>query len=345
MSGGSARSSEPDNAPTAFQLLAAIWQRVLGVSSVRADDNFFDLGGESASAISLFAEIARLTNRRLPPTTIYQAPTLAALAALLEQPDTPSFLPLVPLKHGTEGPPIFVAHGLGSIRELFHVVRRLELPYPVHGMQVKGIDGISQPLESVESMADVYLDAIRQVQPHGPYSLVGYSFGGLVALEVAQCLVARGERVGLLAMVDSYPHRRFLPLAHRARLLARLAGHRASGSLGRIASGHGPAGTGKEELYCPPGSATFAPAMQRIRESADLALMRYQPRYYPGRIVFVKAQVRTKFPEDPAAFWKPLASKFELETVPGDHVGMLTTHAAEVASVLARHLKGALCRQ
>ena len=176
------------------ETLTPIWQRVLQLPSIHVDDNFFDLGGDSSLALQLFNEIAQVCDRELPPVTIYQAPTIAALAALLEQPTTPRFPTLVLLKPGTEKPPVFVAHGLGgSVMDFFQPVKHIETDHPIYGMQARGIDGLDEPLARIEDMAEFYLHAIRKMQPRGPYVLAGYSLGGLVALEMAQ----QQKRAGL----------------------------------------------------------------------------------------------------------------------------------------------------
>jgi thioesterase domain-containing protein len=81
--------------------------------------------------------------------------------------------------------------------------------------------------------------------------------------------------------------------------------------------------------------------MQRVRDSAHLALTRYRPRSYPGKINFLRAAISSGFPEDATAVWAPLAEEFEVETVPGDHLGMIATHYEELASLLSRHLQEA----
>ncbi|MGA9542483.1 MAG: phosphopantetheine-binding protein, partial [Candidatus Sulfotelmatobacter sp.] len=93
---------KPEATSSMVEALTPIWQRVLQLESVGVDDNFFDLGGDSSLALQLFNEIAQVCDRELPPVTIYQAPTIAALAALLEQPTTPRFPTLVLLKPGAE---------------------------------------------------------------------------------------------------------------------------------------------------------------------------------------------------------------------------------------------------
>jgi pimeloyl-ACP methyl ester carboxylesterase len=208
---------------TMVEVLTPIWQRVLQLSSVGIDDNFFDLGGDSALALELFNEVALACGRELPPVTIYHAPTISALAALLEQPTSARIPPLIQLKAGSD-PPVFIAHGLGgSAMDFFQIVKHIRPANTIYGMQAKGIDGVEEPLDRIEDMAQYSLDAVKQVQPHGPYFLIGFSLGGLVTLEMAQQLMAQGEKIGLLAMLDSYPNMRYLSLAQRARLATRLA--------------------------------------------------------------------------------------------------------------------------
>jgi acetoacetyl-CoA synthetase len=174
-------------------------------------------------------EIVHACGRELPPVMIYHAPTIASLAALLEGSPEMRFPPLVLLKPGTEKPPIFVTHGLGgSVIDFYQVVKHIQLPHPIYGMQAKGIDGVEEPFERIEDMAQFYLHAVKELQPCGPYLLVGFSLGGLVTLEMAQRLRESGERVALLAMLDSYPHIRYLSLGQRLRLTTSLLERRLS---------------------------------------------------------------------------------------------------------------------
>lgn len=320
-------------ASSMVEVLTPIWRRVLQVSSIGTEDNFFDAGGDSALVLELFHEIALACGRELQPVMIYHAPTIAALAAVLEQPATPRVPPLVQLKAGSKEPPVFIAHGLGgSVMDFFQVVKLIETPHAIHGLQAKGIDGLDEPLDTIEDMARYSLDAVQQLQPHGPYLLIGFSLGGLVTLEMAQQLLAQGEKIGLLAMLDSYPHISRLSFAQRARLATRQTWRRVARRL--------------TWLGVPPPYQTVidvapSPSLQRFRDSAYRALELYQPRFYPGKIDFVRAAIPTDFPADPAAVWSELASEFELRTVPGDHLGIMTTHFEELAAELSRCLKEA----
>jgi thioesterase domain-containing protein len=343
-------SGNPMPTSTMVEMLIPIWQRVLQLSSVGVDDNFFDMGGDSALALALFNEIAQACGRELPPVMIYHAPTIAALVAVLEESTAPRVPPLVQLRAGSAEPPLFITHGLGgSVMDFFQVVKHIQTPHAIYGMQAKGIDGAEEPSDRIEDMARHSLEAVKQLQPRGPYLLVGYSLGGLVTLEMARQLTAEGEKVALLAMLDSYPEIRYLSFAQRSRLLARLATRRATTAM-KLPLGDAVSlllrPSQRRSLtprvsYQPPADVSLSPAMQRVRQSAYLALTRYQPRFYPGRIRFVRASTPTDFPADPAAVWAHLASKFELETVPGDHLEIMTTHYEKLASTISRYVKEA----
>jgi acetoacetyl-CoA synthetase len=340
---------------TLVEVLTPIWQRVLGRSPIGIEDNFFDLGGDSSLALKLFTEIAQVCGRKLPPVMIYQAPTIAALAAALEQPSLPPFAPLVLLKAGTAEPPVFIAHGMGgNVMDFFQLVKHIRSPHPIYGMQAKGLDGVEEPFDRIEDMAQFFLDAIKELQPHGPYLLMGYSLGGLVALEMAQRLSENGEEVALLAMMESYPYRSYLPAKQRIRLFARLLRHYAATLIHlpvreafsyimhpaeRLAyvSRDGSQG-GRNQL---PLDVWFTPAILRMRDRAYRALKRYRPRYYPGKIHFVRAEILSEFPDDPAGVWAGLAADFEAETVPGGHLEIINTHFECLAAVLYRYLREA----
>jgi thioesterase domain-containing protein len=225
-------------------------------------------------------------------------------------------------------------------------------------MQPKGLDGMDQPLATIEEMAEFYVDAIRKRQAHGPYVLVGYSLGGLITLEMAQRLSESGEKVGLLALLDGYPHPRYMPFKQRLRLNIQLAKLHASAvrelprrralfyllhSSERAALRSERRSRSARSIE-PASRVTCAAAFEAVRQGAAQALARHSPRSYSGKIRFVKPQVATEFPDDPAAVWAHLAGDFALDTVPGDHRDMLGTHVDSLASVVSRYLEEAFCQ-
>jgi acetoacetyl-CoA synthetase len=321
------------------EALTPLWLRVLPRSrpqqALKPDENFFDLGGDAAAAKALFKEVAQIFHREFAPATICFAPTLATLAALLENPAPPQLAPLVllntPPPAGFEGPPIFMAHGIGSsVVDLVHLARSIQTRQPIYGMQLRGTDGLEPPFDRVENMAAWFLDALHDMQPSGPYFLVGYSFGGLIALEMAQRLQKQGQDVARLVMIDSYPHRRRLPAGPRILLTLRLAYLRFR-RMFRPAAQHPPA---EAEPLTP-----LLTASELARKRTYVALRFYRPRPYRGTIYFVRPMIPTHFPPSPIPVWARLASHISVDTMPGTHLAMNRANTDLLASHLSRILE------
>lgn len=186
--------------------LARLWSEILGVSPVGLKDNFFELGGRSLLAARLFARIEKEWGQKLPLATLYQAPTLEALAALLGEPtrSQPSCRLLAIQAKGTR-PPFFCIPGGGSDVIVFQdLAEALGHDQPLYGLQARGLDAtpIEGDFPSVEEVAADFIRAIKTVQPEGPYFIGGHCFGCLLAWEVSRQLIQSGERVGHLALLD-----------------------------------------------------------------------------------------------------------------------------------------------
>jgi amino acid adenylation domain-containing protein len=186
--------------------LVAIWESVLGIKPIGVTDNVFDLGVDSLTAAQLFARIEKTVGKGLPPAPLFQAPTIAALAELFRRGKTSTspWTSLVSIQPNGSHPPLFCVHGGAGTVLLFHsLARRLAPERPVYGLQSQGLYGRDMPHTNIEEMASHYVSEIRTVQPHGPYLLSGWCFGGLVAFEMAQQLHRLGEQVELLAMLNA----------------------------------------------------------------------------------------------------------------------------------------------
>jgi amino acid adenylation domain-containing protein len=184
--------------------LCEIWKSVLDLDSVGPGDDFFELGGHSLLAVSLFGEIERRLGVELPLATLFEAPTPAGLAERIAAGGwSESWEPLVPLRTAGSRPPFFcVTAGDGNAIGFGALANRLNDEQPFYALQPPGMDGRSRIPATVEAMAERYLEEVRDVAPQGPYLLGGRCLGTKVALEMAQRLLAAGEKVALLAILD-----------------------------------------------------------------------------------------------------------------------------------------------
>jgi thioesterase domain-containing protein len=336
--------------------LTPIWERVLRRSPIRADENFFDLGGDPKLAAHLFSEISHALRRDLPITMLYDAPTIATLAKALEREDVVRTSALVQLAGGEVAPPVFFLHGLGgTLIEFAPLVRHIRSSHPIYGIQARGLNPGDTPADCVEAMAQHCVEAMAEVQRQGPYYLVGNSSGGLVALETARQLSERGERIALLVLLDTYPYARYWPLEAWLSVLWRRAMHHASvlRRLGwqelppyirqrwRRLRDHLRSRAGKHFQAPASDDEVIPPALRRLRERTIAAFASYRPRHYPDKITFFKPDVATLLPADPRTVWKRFAEEIEIHSIPGDHVGISTVYADILAAELRRCIEGA----
>lgn len=185
------------------QLLAQIWCRVLKIERVGILDDFRELGGDSLQAIDIASAIDQSFETKLPASILIEAPSIAELARRLAIPGSGLDI-LVPIEPAGTRRPFFCMHDesgdINAYRELAHL---LGSDQPVFGLRARGLAGEEAPSDLVEDMATHYIAAIRRVQPNGPYLLGGNCFGGVIAFEMARQLRAAGERIGLLALIDT----------------------------------------------------------------------------------------------------------------------------------------------
>jgi amino acid adenylation domain-containing protein len=346
--------------------LANIWEKVLGIQPIGVKDNYFDLGGNSLQALHLFAQIDRKFGKQLPLSTLLKAPTVEALAHIIQKPETPAALSenevswssLVPIQPHGDKPPLFCIHPAGgnilSYQELFvHLDPNLR----VYALQARGLDGKQPPHTRVEDMASDYIKQIQTIQPTGPYFLGGHSFGGLVAYEMAQQLLQQGEKIGLLFVIDtSAPNaEQRLPFNQRIHLhLEQLSQqgltyirHKLKGwtrwqtqmfhdRLQKIAT----------QCYWSLGLTLPRDlhSLQMGNASAQ-ASAAYEMKAYPGKLTLflVDDKIRVEgegFHYAPNLGWDPLVpSGLDVHFVPGDHNSLLE---APHVQVLAEKLQACL---
>src|ERR1700722_11792709 len=313
-------------------VVAHIWRSVLGLGLATPKDDFFDLGGDSLRAITMTVELEKALGRELPMNLINQAPTFAAFCATLRGNGPTIYSPLVVLKPGQGASPLFFIHGVGGgVMELFGLGRKMTWPGPVIGIQARGLDGRDPPYETVEAMTDEYLAAVKARQPEGPYFLCGYSFGGLLAFELARRLSDRGDDVAFVGLLATLPPgHRFLRLwAWAAHLYRRVA-------QGIVALKHKRLGE---------FAAGVQADLRAVALSALSASAAYRPGTYSGELTIFEPGSRDLGLPSSAILWSRHAHALRRHSLQGRHDDMLVgTNAEAAAHLLTRCLEAALCR-
>ena len=190
------------------EMLCGLFAEVLGLERVGIDDNFFDLGGHSLLATRLISRIRSTLDVEVDIRSLFEAPTVEVLVKGLNGncADRSQLEVLLPLRPSGRLSPLFCVHPGGGLSWSYSgLMRHLPAERPIYGLQARAISQPQMAPQTLDEMAADYLTLIQQIQPTGPYNLLGWSFGGLVAHAMATHLQAQGETVALLALLDSYP--------------------------------------------------------------------------------------------------------------------------------------------
>jgi len=356
--------------------LVRLWEDLLSVRPIGVRDNFFDLGGHSLLAVRLFAQIESELGKRLPLATLFEEATIEHLAAAIGGQATPRQVwpSLVPIQSGGKRPPFFCMHPIdGDVFWYGPLARHMGPDQPFYGLRARGLDGLQEPALTVEEMAGDYIREMRAVQPDGPYFLGGFSSGVNIALEVAQQLMASGDAVGLLAILDhppvgsdyfevrlnsTYIRHWLLAVPSRARQFQRRGGayqRRVLAAkwkllLSLVGLGRTRQGDERDVL----GHATFDDLLQDLsgRLTGDtaglpehharsvrahyVALGAYTPKPYAGRITVFRAQHQPLHcSHDPHMGWDGLGAEVDVREVPGYHLGLVQEpHVEDLARAL-----------
>jgi amino acid adenylation domain-containing protein len=323
--------------------VAQVWQEVLETPVSGREDDFFDAGGDSLKAITFMMNLERALGLELSLTLITEEPRFARLCEALREHRTTRYVPLVALKPGDGSPPVFIIHGLGgTVAGLFPMTRRMTYPGAVIGIQARGLDGQEPPYATVEAMAAEYLREVKARQPDGPYSLCGYSFGGLVAFEMARQLWESGDEIAMVGLFDTtmsplrWPLRSWLSIVRRP-IVRFAAGVIAAPihtwpavvwKMGRSAC---------EELR---GFLTSAPTrVLKVTASALIASALYRPGFYPGELTLFSPVGREPGLPPLQAIWSKHALVVSIVETAGTHSTMFSAINAEsTAECLTRRL-------
>ncbi|HEY6331690.1 MAG TPA: amino acid adenylation domain-containing protein [Blastocatellia bacterium] len=342
--------------------LLTIWQDVLGVKEFGVTANFFDLGGHSLMAVRLMAQIRRWLGRELPLADFFQGPTIEHLAeAIRKQKDPVEPSPLVPIQpHGSSSPFFCVHPGSGDIFYYIGLARHMPRNRPFFGLQDPKLYLDCDPFTPLREMAALYVRAIRSVQPDGPYMLGGWSFGGHVAFEMAQQLKEQGQKVGLLAIIDTgtqeFLESRFAD-ADSAKLLAMIAcesAPEAGRTFQEMTEDIRSFGDSKEQveyvagilkkhnkLALPEYADNYLLRALQLFETRIRIMKDYSPSAYTGQITLLQASDKVAGiepdEEDPSWGWSKLCSqRVRVVSIPGNHATLGTEpHVGVLANRLA----------
>jgi amino acid adenylation domain-containing protein len=314
--------------------LVKIWEGVLSKKPIGIRDNFFELGGHSLLAARLMHRTGQVLGKTLPLAMLFEAPTIERLTAVLRQDGwSHQWSSLVPIQPRGTRPAFFCVHGVGGNVLNFRELAQLMGPeHPFYGLQAQGLNGERACFSRVEDMAAHYLKELRTLQPEGPYFIGGYSFGGLVAYEMAQQLRAGGESVGLLALLDTYAGR----LRSVSGSVLRMMRHPSRQSLF-----HDMPKAAGESLQRRVRGLMISRVLKNVLRCNQTAADRYILRPYNGKITLFRAsELSLRSFEELYSAWTSLAlGGLDLQEITGDHGGVL---ASPQVDVLAAKLKASI---
>ncbi|HYW08998.1 MAG TPA: thioesterase domain-containing protein, partial [Longimicrobium sp.] len=345
--------------------VAELWAEVLRVERVGMNDNFFELGGHSLLGVRLLARIRERFGRELPLLELFRSPTAGALARILGDGEGGVASSYVfALRSEGSLPPFFCVHPAGGTAFVYHDLARWIGPeQPFYGIQAAGLTEGTSPINSVPAMADLYAEEIRRIQPHGPYYLGGWSIGGLVAVEMGRRLMAAGEEVAVVALIDTRlpdPERdrpfsdpmlaymafaRGLGLADDAALVALAAEMSAVPAERKLAV--------LGDWIARHGGDVHPAVLERVGKSVEVfrvtahAARAFDIEPYEGWLAFFRAELGRPGEELPEGElerqWRRYAAGgLEVRTVPGYHTTMvLDPHVETLASELRDVLREA----
>jgi amino acid adenylation domain-containing protein len=340
--------------------IAAIWTELLGPRPIGVRDDFYAIGGNSLLAVRMLSRLEAKHGKTYSLGAFNRRPTISGLAELqASDSDTGEDPLVVTIQDGDKRPPLWLFHPVGG-----HVVygrwlqKHMHRHQPILAIQARGLDGKHPPLTTFEEMATLYYGLVREKQPHGPYFLAGPSMGGQIALEIAQRLWAAGERVALLALLDTrgpnYPR----PTSAAVRFLDQVR------SLSALPTWSERLAKLRERLSRPDSipdpdrydalgalaeSGALVAAIERVTLANERANMAYRPVPYPGTIVLFRAARPKPWPgmrfDDPANGWGPLAQG-GVRAIPikCHHTELADTPPPEVGRGLQREIDEALAK-
>ena len=334
----------PAESDTEHRMLA-IWEDVLNIRGLGIDDDFFEINGQSFVAVTLFTEMERLLGEMPPVSALLKSPTVRLLTKQTDALHRAAAQhPIVPFRTNGARPPLFVIHGAGG-NVLF---ARMFLPYlnpqqPLYGIEARGLVQGEPPHNNLDAMIEDYLVEVRRIQPHGPYYLAGFCTGTFVAYEMAQRIVASGDRVEAVIGIDPNFNRMLTPwlywrkpdsLPTRLRRIAPTLAWRAIRQWQRL----------RGDLSVAERAANTPEARQRyfaIEAGSIAAFKHYRPRPYGGRMVIFCSAERRRRLADPVTGMPALVPGVKFVEVASAHLELFSSARGKLLPAVAAELRPA----
>ena len=311
--------------------LAAIWKEVLGVAAVGLHDDFFDLGGHSLRAATLLRRVETAFGARLPMAAAYHAPTVAQMATLLGDEHQQTGLSRAVEYNRDGSQPRLIWLGGGSIARALAQTMGSDQPVMSISFGQEELGQLSRS-PSLADIASLYLQAIRAAQASGPYYLGGYCAAGIAAYEAALQLMAEGQDVPLLVMIDAPSPAQWRANIDRSRLRHHVAQMISRRGIARWSYALDLLRRGRTRLATPRHR-------QEFREPLDRAALGYKAPPYPGAVALFQPLVRTKAGDFKRGWPRLIRGDFLTFDCPGDHYSLITPpHVDELGAKLSQCL-------
>jgi thioesterase domain-containing protein len=352
-------SGSPDVAATSVEeILTNAWRRVLGPKGQETGGNILHASVGLRRLVRFQKEVESALGVQIPPTVLLRLGTIDAIADAIRRDAWPAPSPLVLLRDGRPDMAIYIpSSASGFILELCELAVHIEFPGQIWGLQLPGLDGEAEPLNSIGAMARHYADAILQCSPTRACHLIGYSGAGVVIVEMTRILEAAGRVVDPLLLLDSTTHEAYWPwpawvrfaLGRAGRRLRELRGLPPGDALRHVALRlRGIRRHLGRRLEVAAGPVTHSkyyigglePDFQRVRDAAIAGYEAHRPRPIDHRAILFKAALGDPHNCDPAGIWKRLIPDLDVVMVPGSHVTMIRKPTVKLlAEAISRRIR------
>jgi len=300
------------------EALVEIWAGALKLERVGIQDNFFALGGDSLSAVSVTLSLEKLVGKELHASIIFRAPTIEELSEFLGSDMLDNDSCLVPMQPNGIKRPLFLVPGHGGdVFAYVGLMRHLDPEQPVYVFRfpepARKDNDVANRM--IKDMATRYIREMRTIQPKGPYLLCGFCYGGELAFEMAQQLHAQGESASLVGIIYAY----LRGSIRRSSGLTQTVRYHVSNLLKQAPEDRMAYMIRRAENLVEKISRKFAPTAARRRAETLQEVTDYSPTYYPGKItLFRPAEGTEGLYYDPEMGWDGFASGIDVYEIPGD---------------------------